>query len=73
MMQTKTVWKGMATDEIKYFLSFKVQNVFFDQHRHKPPLALDNSHAGINGHKSFADAVIESINTNDTLTIKDII
>jgi hypothetical protein len=66
-------YKGMPTDEIKYLLSFKVQNVFFDQHRHKPPLALDNKHAGVNGHKSFADAVIKSINTNNTISIKDII
>lgn len=73
MMQSKKSLKGMATDEIKYFLSFRVQNVFFEQHRHIPPLALDNGHAGVNGHKYFADAVIESINKNNTIAIKDII
>jgi hypothetical protein len=77
MMQTKTgdmSYKGMEhTNDIKYLLRFRLQNVFFDQHRRIPPLALDDSHAGVNAHKSFADAVIESIKTNNTISIKDII
>ena len=76
MLQTKQgkdTFKGFSKKRIGYILDSKVQNVFFDQYRFIEPFALDNSHAGVQAHKEYGQAVFKSIVNNDQLSIGDLL
>jgi len=49
---------------IPWMKSFAVQDVYFDEWRKIPPLAMDNGHAGENAHREFGKAVWMSIISN---------
>ena len=51
----------------------KIQNVFFDEYRRIPPLALDNKHAGEKAHRKFGKAVARSILNNKQITIGELL
>ena len=69
----KDLFKGFSKQPIKYILESKIQNVFFDEYRRIPPLALDNKHAGEKAHRKFGKAVARSILNNKQITIGELL
>lgn len=69
----KDLFKGFSKQPIKYILESKIQNVFFDEYRRIPPLALDNKHAGEKAHRKFGKAVARSILNNKQIKIGELL
>ena len=68
----KDLFKGFSKHH-KIYIERKIQNVFFDEYRRIPPLALDNKHAGEKAHRKFGKAVARSILNNKQITIGELL